>query len=504
MTNVFLVDVFIICFRESLEAAVVISVLLAFVKQSFGGPAHDPKAYKRLLWHIWLGSALGIFICLIIGGAFIGAFYSLGQNEWSKSEDLWEGILALIAAIMITAMGIGMLRVNKMQEKWRVKISQAILEGTDEEDPKYKGRWGWVQRINPKNFNPLNFRFKKLAAFTRKYALFLLPFITTLREGVEAVVFVGGVGLGKPAESFPLPVIVGLVCGFLVGFILYKCGNRMSIKWFLIFSTCFLYLIASGLFSRSVWFFEMNEFSKKTGGDVAENGAGPGSYNIKNTVWHVNCCNPEMNDNGWGIFNALFGWQNTATYGSVISYNVYWIFIMVLIASLMYEEKTGQFPLVGRWWKRKVYTQEEMDELYRRAQKTAQERMEGPHRRVPDEESKIGFEKKNGATVSEKSVSTNEYGKSGSVGASDTSGLPGKGLKVSQLAESVTREVRPSRSHHFGVLSIFGRGHKHENTDIDNSSDLEIQELPSDSRSLDYENRHDNSMEPDVVYPKMI
>ena len=47
------------------------------------------------------------------------------------------------------------------------------------------------------------------------------------------------------------------------------------------------------------------QYAKAVGGDVAEVGAGPGSYNIHKSVWHVNCCSPTYNiDSGWGIFNA--------------------------------------------------------------------------------------------------------------------------------------------------------------------------------------------------------
>ena len=35
-------------------------------------------------------------------------------------------------------------------------------------------------------------------------------------------------------------------------------GNMASIQTFLIISTCFLYLVAAGLFSRAVWKFEEN------------------------------------------------------------------------------------------------------------------------------------------------------------------------------------------------------------------------------------------------------
>jgi high-affinity iron transporter len=57
---------------------------------------------------------------------------------------------------------------------------------------------------------------------------------------------------------------------------------------FLIISTCFLYLVAAGLFSRAVWFFETQEWNNIVGGDAAELGEGPGSYDIDRSVWHVN------------------------------------------------------------------------------------------------------------------------------------------------------------------------------------------------------------------------
>jgi high-affinity iron transporter len=62
-------------------------------------------------------------------------------------------------------------------------------------------------------------RFKR---WCEKYALFILPFITVLREGVEAIVFVGGVIFQAPATAIPLPVVVGLAAGLAVGYLLYK------------------------------------------------------------------------------------------------------------------------------------------------------------------------------------------------------------------------------------------------------------------------------------------
>src|SRR5271170_2627532 len=91
-------------------------------------------------------------------------------------------------------MGLAMLRISTLQKKWKIKISQVM------EERQAKG----------------------FAGKSRKYAMFILPFITVLREGLEAVIFVGGVSLSEPASSFPLAVVVGLFCGIAVGYFIYR------------------------------------------------------------------------------------------------------------------------------------------------------------------------------------------------------------------------------------------------------------------------------------------
>lgn len=101
------------------------------------------------------------------------------------------------------------------------------------------------------------------------------------------------------------------------------------------------------MFSKAVWDFEIHAWNKIIGGDAAAVGSGPGSYDIRKSVWHVNCCNAEINGGGgWGIFNAVFGWQNSATYGSVISYNLYWVVVMVAFYLMRFNEKHGRWPMM--------------------------------------------------------------------------------------------------------------------------------------------------------------
>lgn len=68
----------------------------------------------------------------------------------------------------------------------------------------------------------------------------------------------------------------------------HRGGAGAKLQVFLVVSTCLLYLIGAGLFSRAVWSFEQQKWNKLVGGDAAETGAGPGSYDIDSSVWHVN------------------------------------------------------------------------------------------------------------------------------------------------------------------------------------------------------------------------
>ncbi|TAQ83870.1 hypothetical protein B7494_g7806 [Chlorociboria aeruginascens] len=323
--NVFAVPVFFVVFRETLETAVIVSVLLAFLKQTLDGPNRDAAVYKKLVKQVWYGTAAGLVCCLIIGGGLIGAFYGLGKDKWAPTEYDWEGSFAVFASLVITILGAALLRISKMQEKWRVKLIKAL-------------------ETKPVNANGNRGAFKR---WCEKYAMFVLPFITVLREGLEAIVFIAGVSFSSPAAAVPLPVVIGLIAGTFVGFLLYKGGASSKLQIFLIISTCLLYLVAAGLFSRAVWYFQAQNWNNVTGGDAAETGAGPGSYDISLSVWHINFGNPELNGGGgWGIFNAILGWQNSATYGSVISYNVYWIAVMLGFFVMRYRETKGHLPFM--------------------------------------------------------------------------------------------------------------------------------------------------------------
>jgi high-affinity iron transporter len=156
---------------------------------------------KRMRIQIWAGTLAGFIIALAIGGAFIAVvsrpmtlstsssliisqFYTKVKDLWADTEQIWEGVFSLIACIIIYMMGIAFLKMDRSRIKWRLKLSAAFEKSHSKamaaenaaEAREKRPRW-W----------------KKEEGSGGKWALFLLPFITVIREGLEAVVFVGGV-----------------------------------------------------------------------------------------------------------------------------------------------------------------------------------------------------------------------------------------------------------------------------------------------------------------------
>ncbi|KAG0045222.1 hypothetical protein BGZ89_005709, partial [Linnemannia elongata] len=68
MGSLFSVPIYFVIFRETTEAAVIVSVLLSFLSQVL---ANDNQMRNRLATQVWAGTALGLLISIAIGAAFI-------------------------------------------------------------------------------------------------------------------------------------------------------------------------------------------------------------------------------------------------------------------------------------------------------------------------------------------------------------------------------------------------------------------------------------------------
>ncbi|GAA5992726.1 hypothetical protein JCM11641_004867 [Rhodosporidiobolus odoratus] len=351
MGNVFSVPICIITLRETIEAAIIVSVLLGLVESLVSDkttdsndvvekldPQEKKRVIRRMRLMIWAGALLGLFVALCIGAAFIAVFFTTLSDLWSATEEIWEGVFSLIACIIIFVMGLTMLRIDRSKLKWKAKLAGAFDGKVDQ------------KALSSKD---------KREARSSKWTLFILPLVTVLREGLEAVVFVGGVSLGQSAKSIPLAAIVGIVCGLIIGYLIYASGSRVNLSIFLVISTNVLFLLGAGLFSKAVGNFEIYAYNKGVGGDVGETGSGPGSFDpTTGLVWHLTYGNPDNNNatDGYSIFNAILGWTSNANYGTIISYVFYWIAAMVSLVYMKWQE--GRCTFFGfksaAWYRREA------------------------------------------------------------------------------------------------------------------------------------------------------
>ncbi|KAH7915036.1 iron permease FTR1 [Hygrophoropsis aurantiaca] len=360
--NLFSAFIFFIVFRETLECSIIISILLGLVdqvvqdeRQRFAGgdvirmvtmdrnrhrgtrvdnafsepssidetqpgPADSNHTWRRrtirmLRSQILLGSGMGFMIALCLGAAFIGVWFTEASNLWEKSENLLQGMFQLIASLIIFVMGITMLKMDRAKVTWRIKLQRSI-KGEQADRSTRAAKW----------------------------ALFILPLVTVVREGIEAIVFVGGVSFSQTATSIPIAAIVGLVSGLVCGVLIYQFATRTTLSLFLIVMTNFVLLMGAGLFSKGVQSLQDTVFDNLVGLDPDRVGNGVGTFDVRGNVWALDCCNP--NDGGWSVFYAVLGWQNAASMGSILSYVFYWSIVIAVLIYMKYKE--GRTKIFGK------------------------------------------------------------------------------------------------------------------------------------------------------------
>lgn len=309
MANIFSVVALLIMFREALEASIIISVMLQLCDRLKLG------AMKKV---VWLGALMGCGLALIIGIVFIIVFYVAQNSVFSgDGETIFESVLTLLASYLITLLGFAMLKIKGYEKKWENKLQrQAAAQAAAQTDT-------------------------TMSTKTGKWGIWVLAFTTTLREGLEAVVFIAGVSAGLPVSSIPIPAVIGVIMGLSIGFILYWTGKKISdIAWFMYGMTGFLFFIAAGLVGRSFIGFESVGWFGYFGFPTS---ARPWQNQI---LWNWSAkCNSNIQTN-WecGILYAIFGYQDQGTAIWLFAYFGYWIEIFIVIA---FKAVSGSLLVAG-------------------------------------------------------------------------------------------------------------------------------------------------------------
>jgi high-affinity iron transporter len=191
---------FIVMFRESLEVAFVIGIILAYLNRT--GNAAEEK-------HVWLGVSSGIVLSIALAGSIL-AF----RADFESNEPLFEGIFMVVTAGLVTWLLLWMARQKNVVERLRGDAKAALAKGG--------GR-----------------------------GIFLLALVATLREGVEAVLFMAGIYASTGALSL-LGAFIGIAAAVVVGFLVFEYAVKFSIGLFFRVTALVLVLLAAGLFSQGV------------------------------------------------------------------------------------------------------------------------------------------------------------------------------------------------------------------------------------------------------------
>ena len=203
-----MVNVFIITLREGVEIAVVLAVILAYIKQ---------LGQMKEAGKVWLGAGTAAFISIL---AAIGIFFILGTTEVEGFQAILEGTLKIVAVIMLTWMTIWMKRQGgNLGGELKRQIQVALSHGS-------------------------------------VWTLASLAFISVIREGIETVLFI----VGSTQGSSILATIYGSILGFgisaVLGYVLYRGTHHLPLKSFFTAMSVLLIAMAAGLLSGGIHEFQ--------------------------------------------------------------------------------------------------------------------------------------------------------------------------------------------------------------------------------------------------------
>ncbi|KAH8045120.1 hypothetical protein JL721_12703 [Aureococcus anophagefferens] len=215
----FCIPAFFVLFRETLEAAVLVAVLIQYLNRA------DAKHLKR---QVWLGAAVGGAASVAIGVVILSIYYTQKSTMTTAAAFVVDARPAcvVITYFLVTHLAPGMKSSGSWQVKWERNMDELVQAQIDK---------------------------------TNEYGFFTLSFTSVLREGFEAAIFVVGFGAAYRPESMPIPIVTGIFAGVAFGASMFVGTNKMDLSLFFKFSAGFLALIAAGLGSHASYEFQKGE-----------------------------------------------------------------------------------------------------------------------------------------------------------------------------------------------------------------------------------------------------
>ena len=202
-----MIESFVIALREGIEAALIVGIILGYLKK---------VGAETLAKPIYYGVGLGVLASIGVAGLFL-----LLRVEFAgRYEQLFEGITMLVAAVILTTMILWMRNNSKTySEDLREKVETALTK-------------------------------------RQSYGLASLAFVSIWREGIETVLFLGSASFTSSGIQLLIGGGLGLGLAVLIGVAIMKYSVRLDLRTFFNVTGILLILFAAGLVGRSILEFQ--------------------------------------------------------------------------------------------------------------------------------------------------------------------------------------------------------------------------------------------------------
>ena len=260
---------FLIGLREGLEAALIVSILLAYITR---------LGRRDLAGAIWLGVVLAI--ALATG---TGAVLQLTSSELPPTSEIaFTGTMSLVAVALVTWMILWMAR--------RARFLRSHLEGE-------------VDR----------------AVAGGRLTLAVIAFVAVIREGLETALFLwsGATSTGNGDVLAPLiGALLGLAAATVIGVALFRGAIELDLGRLLRWSGAALVVVAAGVFSYGV-------------GEFTELGVVPGEHAIAFDVSGVIAPDGVFAE----VLRGFFNFRPETPWPVLIAWIAYLVPVMVIFAN---------------------------------------------------------------------------------------------------------------------------------------------------------------------------
>ena len=197
----------LIALREGLEAALIIGIVLGYLRKI---------GYLEGRRPVWVGVLVAVLASL--GLAFI--IQLVGMELEGRAEQIFEGTTMFLAVGVLTWMIFWM--------RYQARLIKTSLEQDVQKAVETGTKWGLV----------------------------LVAFTAVFREGVETALFLSAAAFAADSQGTLIGAALGLAAAVLIGYLIYATTVRLNIRLFFNITSVLLLLFAAGLLAHGIHEFQ--------------------------------------------------------------------------------------------------------------------------------------------------------------------------------------------------------------------------------------------------------